>query len=453
MFTKDKHYSIDLENTVLGSFLIEPTAFGRCYGTLKKDVFYKNENVIIFDTIEKMWSNNEPVDIHTVCIKLVRSGYEKLDNSNTSYYITRLTNTVVSTANLEYHSLLLRQFYVEREMIKITNSGIGQSDAVSKIKELQETFLELTKINVIDDFKSIDEVLVDLYKHMDLVKDKELAGVTTGFKYLDKVTGGLTPGGVFIVAARPSVGKSAFLGRMVLGAATKGYHCGVISLEMQDEQISARMASLTTEIEFWKIYRNRMQDKQEANRFYQIMNDQLSRLPIYISDTSQVNVSEIKAKISRLKQKGNLDVLYIDYLGLIEAESGNKNYNREQEVAKMSRGLKLIAMQFNIPIVLLCQLNRGSEAVGDKKPKLHNLRESGSIEQDADGVLFIHRDSMSGIMINADGNSTEGEADIIIAKWRNGELTDYKIGFDGPKMKFYEFEERPSFNYQEPNIF
>lgn len=143
MFTKDKHYSIDLENTVLGSFLIEPTAFGRCYGTLKKDVFYKNENVIIFDTIEKMWSNNEPVDIHTVCIKLVRSGYEKLDNSNTSYYITRLTNTVVSTANLEYHSLLLRQFYVEREMIKITNSGIGQSDAVSKIKELQQTFLSL----------------------------------------------------------------------------------------------------------------------------------------------------------------------------------------------------------------------------------------------------------------------------------------------------------------------
>lgn len=143
----------------------------------------------------------------------------------------------------------------------------------------------------------------------------------------------------------------------------------------------------------------------------------------------------------------------MECLGLIEAESGNKNYNREQEVAKMSRGLKLIAMQFNIPIVLLCQLNRGSEAVGDKKPRLHNVRESGSIEQDADGVLFIHRDSMSGIMTNAEGISTEGEADIIIAKWRNGELTDYKIGFDGPKMKFYEFEERPSFNYQEPNIF
>lgn len=452
MFEKNKHYSIDLENAVLGAFLIDNTAFGRCYNILLKEAFYSDDNAFIFGIIESMWQNNEPIDIHTVCIKISKIK-NKIDNSTVPYYLTRLTNEVVSTANLEYHSLLIRQFYVERETIKITNSGIGEEDAFVKIRSIQDQLLRLTQINTIDDFKSIDEVLVDLYKHMDDVKDKELAGVTTGFKRLDKITGGLTPGGVFIIAARPSVGKSAFLSKMVLGAASKGHHCGIISLEMQDEQISARLAALTTEIDFWKIYRNRMFDQQETQRFYQAMNNQLSRLPIYISDTSQVNISDIKAKVSRLKQRGQLDVLYIDYLGLIESEQGNKNYNREQEVAKMSRGLKLIAMQFQIPIVLLCQLNRGSEATGDKKPKLHNLRESGSIEQDADGVMFIHRDSMCGIITNAEGNSTDGEADIIIAKWRNGELTEYKIGFDGPKMKFYEFEEVPSFNYQQQNPF
>ena len=453
MFIKNKHYSIDLENAVLGSFLIDNTSFGRCYGILLKEAFYSPENAQIFETIEKMWQDNEPIDIHTVCVKISKTK-DKIGDSSISYYLTKLTNEVVSTANLEYHSLIIRQFYVERETIKITNSGMGDEDAFIKIRSIQDQLQKLTQINTVDDFKGIDEVLVDLYKHMDYVKDRELAGVTTGFKWLDRITGGLTPGGVFIIAARPSVGKSAFLGKMVLGAATKGHHCGIISLEMQDEQISARLAALTTEIDFWKIYRNRMQDQQEANRFYKVINDQLSRLPISISDTSQVNIGDIKAKVSRLKQKGKLDVLYIDYLGLIEAEGGNKNYNREQEVAKMSRGLKLIAMQFQIPIVLLCQLNRGSEATGDKKPKLHNLRESGSIEQDADGVMFIHRDSMSGILTNADGNSTEGEADIIIAKWRNGELTDYKIGFDGPKMKFYEFEETPYFKpTKEPNPF
>lgn len=440
MFIKDKHYSIDLENAIIGSFLIDNTSFGRCYEILIKDVFYTDNNQFVFETIERMWQNNEPIDLITVCLKISKVK-TTLDDASIAFYLTKLTNSVVSTANLEYHSLLLRQFYVEREIIKITNSGIGEDDAFVKIRTIQDKLLKLTQINSVDDFKGIDEVLVSLYEHMDNVKDKELAGVTTGFKHLDRITGGLTPGGVFIVAARPSVGKSAFLGKMVLGAALKGHHCGIISLEMQDEQISARLASLTTEIDFWKIYRNRMQDQDEANRFYKILNDNLSQLPIYISDTSQVNISDIKAKVSKLKQQGKMDVLYIDYLGLIEAESGNKNYNREQEVAKMSRGLKLIAMQFNIPIVLLCQLNRGSETTGDKRPKLFNLRESGSIEQDADGVLFIHRDFMSGILVDANGNTTENEADIIIAKWRNGELTDYKIGFDGPKMKFYEFEQ------------
>ena len=160
-----------------------------------------------------------------------------------------------------------------------------------------------------------------------------------------------------------------------------------------------------------------------------------------------MDISEIKAKISRLRRKSKIDILYIDYLQLLDTDDKDRNSNREQQVSKISRGLKLLAKDYGIPIVVLAQLNRVSEQMADKKPKLHNLRESGSLEQDADGVMFIHRDYMSGIKQNEDGSSTENQADIIIAKWRDGEVTEYKIGFDGTKMKFFEFDD----NNQLPN--
>jgi replicative DNA helicase len=275
---------------------------------------------------------------------------------------------------------------------------------------------------------------------MDNVQHKELTGVTTGFNTLDRITGGLQPGGMYIVAARPSVGKSAFMGKMVYNAAKKGLTVGVISLEMTDNQITARISSLATEIEYWRIYRSRLVDEEQNERFYRLTAE-VSELPILISDKTGVDISEIKAKISRIKRKAKIDVLYIDYLQLLDTDDRERNYNREQQVSKISRGLKLLAKDYNMPIVVLAQLNRVSEQQSDKRPKLHNLRESGSLEQDADGVIFLHRDWMSGIKVDENGNSTEGQADIIIAKWRDGEITEYKIGFDGTKMKFYEFEE------------
>ena len=190
-------------------------------------------------------------------------------------------------------------------------------------------------------------------------------------------------------------------------------------------------------------------DEEQAEKFYRITAE-VSELPIMISDKTGVDISEIKAKISRIKRKAKIDILYIDYLQLLDTDDKERNYNREQQVSKISRGIKLLAKDYNMPIVVLAQLNRVSEQIADKKPKLHNLRESGSLEQDADGVIFLHRDWMSGIKENADGNSTEREADIIIAKWRDGEITEYKIGFDGTKMKFFEFEENNSTQFPKP---
>lgn len=443
MFTENIHYCKELEYAVLGAAMIEHDAMGRLYKLIDKDVFYYEGHSQVFEVMRKMWGNNEPIDMISVYLRLIKEGITTIQNYNTPWYVVEITKNVVSGAALENHSVILRNMYIEREIKRITLSGIGEQDGMQAIKTIDAKISRLKEKIILDDFRGIDETLVNLYKHMDNVKHKELTGITTGFATLDKMTGGLQPGGMYIVAARPSVGKSAFMGKMVFNAAKKGYTVGVISLEMTDNQITARISSLATEIEYWRIYRSRMVDEEQAEKFYKIT-AQVAELPIMISDKTGVDISEIKAKISRIKRKAKIDILYIDYLQLLDTDDNGRNYNREQQVSKISRGIKLLAKDYSMPIVVLAQLNRVSEQIADKKPKLHNLRESGSLEQDADGVIFLHRDWMSGIKENETGGSTEREADIIIAKWRDGEVTEYKIGFDGTKMKFFEFDENAS---------
>lgn len=443
MFTENIHFCKELEFAVLGAAMIEKDVMGRLYKLIDKDVFYYEGHSQIFDVMQGMWNNNEPINIISVYLKLINKGIHTIQNYNTPWYVVEVTKQVVSTACIEHHSAILREMYIQREMKRITYGGIGDQTGYEAIVTIDKKISKLKEKVVLDDFKGIDETLVNLYTHMDNVKNKELTGITTGFSVLDKMTGGLQNGGMYILAARPSVGKSAFMGKMVFNAAKKGYHVGVISLEMTDNQITARIASLATEIEYWRIYRSRLIDEDQSERFYRIT-AQVSELPIKISDKTGVNIGEIKAKIARLRRKSKIDILYIDYLQLLDTDDKDRNSNREQQVSKISRGLKLLAKDYMIPIVVLAQLNRVSEQISDKKPKLHNLRESGSLEQDADGVIFLHRDFMSGIKENAEGQSTDREADIIIAKWRDGEITEYKIGFDGAKMKFFEFEETVS---------
>ena len=449
-FIKNTHYSPELEKAIIGAMLLEKTAFGRLYGLLQPEVFYYEVNRDIFEMFTKMWDSNEPIDCVTATLKAYREPKNSFANVCIQTYFTGATIAVVSTANLEYHGLILREMYIAREMYRITNGGVS-GDAMSHISVLQDKLMKLTQIKASDDFREMDELMVELCQHMDRVKGQELSGITTGFKKLDKITGGFQQGGMYIVGARPSVGKSAYMNSMVLGAAYEGKQVAVISLEMQNRAISARLSSLVSDVEYWRINRNRMIDENQTQLFYQQLS-KMSELPIRVSDTAEVNIGDIKAKVARLKQKGKIDILFIDYLQLIEADDENGR-NREREVAKISRGIKLMAKQFDIPVVILCQLNRMSEQQGgDKKPKLYNLRESGSLEQDADGVLLLHRDWQSGIKTDENGNSTEFDADVIIAKWRDGEVTEYKVGFDGAKMKFYEREDLQSFNTYKANF-
>jgi replicative DNA helicase len=440
MFKENIHYSTELEKIVLGACMLEKNAVGRIYGLIEADMWYYDGHRAVFKTIVDLWGSNEPTDILSVYLKLNKEGVLYIENYNTAYYVTRLLSYVVSTASLEYHALKMRDFYIQREMIKLTTSGI-QDLGPNTMEEMSTKLNKLREKISKDSFLGIDEVLVNLYKHMDQAKEKDLSGITTGFARLNSLTGGFQRGGMYIIGARPSVGKSAFMGRMVYEAAKQGHSVGIISLEMTDNQIAARISSLVTDIEYWRIYRSRLVDENQAKLFYQ-KTQELSELPIVISDETGVDIGEVKSKVAKLKNKNKIDILFIDYLQLLDTDERDKNSNREQQVSKMSRGIKLLAKDYDIPIVVLAQLNRVSEGTADKKPKLHNLRESGSLEQDSDGVIFLHRDWMSGLKVNEMGASTENEADIIIAKWRDGETTEYKIGFDGSKMKFYELEER-----------
>lgn len=438
MYKEHIHYSRELEGAILGACLLENTAFARIRGILTTECFYYEGNQKVYTALTQMWDENVFVDILTLVHWMVHKGFEVLDNFNTAYFVTRLTNMVVSTAHLEYHALLVRQMYCERELMNIQHAQNDMTiDTLDRIQELKQRLEKISSIKSSNDWSEMAETLISLSKHMEEVKGKDLIGVPTGFEALDLITGGFAKTNLIVLAARPSVGKSAILNSMAIHAASCNYNVGIVSLEMPKIQIAARMAALVSDIDFYKIFRNRMEDEEQAKRLYTYFQS-LSELPIWISDKANVNISDIKAKATHLIHKHKLDVLFIDYLQLVETEGKDKNYNREQEVSKMSRGLKLMAMDFQIPIVVLAQLNRESEKLSNKKPQLHHLRESGAIEQDADGVIFLHRDWKVGIQADENGNSTERRADLIVAKWRNGETTEIKIGFDPPKMKFYD---------------
>lgn len=437
-FKEFVHYDRKMESAVLGCLLIEKFTYERVMGILTIESFYMDANKTVYEAIKKMWDKQLPIDLLTVCQYIVRNmGVESLNGSNVPYYLTTLTNMVTSSTHLEYHCFLIRQLYAEREIVKIKFGSMGEGDVLERSKRMQDELLKLSQFKITNDWEDMIDGVMELHKHMDIVKDKDLIGVPTGFSKVDFITGGFCGGQVIIIAARPSVGKSALLNAMVLNAATLNYKVGIISLEMPTLQMTARMGAVVSETEFYKIFRNKINDEKERDVVYHGL-EKLSNLPIKITDKTGVNISDIRAKVAQLINRKELDILFIDYLQLVDSESGNKNYNREQEVAKMSRGLKIMAMEYNIPIVILAQLNR--EAAKEKKPQLHHLRESGSIEQDADIVMFLHRDWKVGVMQDEQGNSTEYQADLILAKTRNGETPEIKIGFNPSQMRFYDLD-------------
>lgn len=441
------HHGKELEEAVIGICMLEKLAFGRIYGTLKPEMFYVTGHQVVFKALTEMYEASAPIDLLTVQEWLVnRSGVENINGDEIGYYLTKLTHTVVSSAHLEYHSHLIRQMWERREVLRIKYSDIGdERDPHRMMDQMNEQIRNLLSGEVKRDWYRMDEIMYDLMIHQSEMHKGNKSFITTGFSPVDRMNGGYAGGQMIVIGARPSVGKSAFMGQMALQMARAGKKVGVISLEMNNVEIAARLAAIETQIDFSTIYRDIMKDEALHKRFYDQISKSTIHLPIYLSDKTKVNVNEIRAKAAKLKASIGCDIIMVDYLQLIDTAVENRNYNREQEVARMSRGLKLMAMEIDIPVIVLAQLNRQSTSrTGDKRyPQLSDLRESGAIEQDADVVMFVHRDWMAGYTQDEQGNSTENNADLICQKWRNGRTFHLELGFDGAKMRFYDKETGP----------
>ncbi len=444
IFKDDINYSTNIERAVLGICTLVAGSFGRVYGVLEKNCFYHTGNQIVFEVISEMYKAGLPIDIFTVIDQIKRvKGIDRLDGCETAYFVARLQNSVVNDTHLEYHCHIIKTLWMEREVINLTNGSLGrlEGNVAEQVKTLQDKLFSLQTKAAEHDWVDMTQLMVDLYKHQEEMKVSGGLGIATGMKSLDKENGGFQNGQLIVIGARPSVGKSAFVGGLAVDMAKNKSTVGFISLEMSNTEIAARLAAYDTDTDFNVVYRGLYRDMNETHRLYERIGNSTSTLPIYVSDKTRVNIPEIRAKAEKLKSLHGLDCLFIDYLQLVDSIGGSYTKNRENEIAEMSRGCKIMAKELNIPVVLLCQLNREvTKRKGDERyPQLSDLRESGAIEQDADVVMFLHRDFMAGYEFDEQGNSTERTADLVIRKWRNGRSNFIiPLDFDPPKMKFSE---------------
>jgi replicative DNA helicase len=439
----------DLEEAVLGAIMLEKSAFDTVVEILKPECFYVDAHQRIYRSMQSLQQKSQPIDILTV-VEELRSK-EELEMVGGPYYVTRLTNSVVSAANIEAHSRIILQKFIQRELIRISGEIIGDAyedsaDVFDLLDDAEAKLFEITNNHLRKNFDSIDTVLVQTVQRIEDMRHRteDITGVPSGFPSLDKVTYGWQKSDLIILAARPAVGKTAFALNLARNAAlNSGRQTPIVffSLEMSSAQLVQRILSAESEIWLEKISRGKMED-HEMKQLYAKGIQKLAQAPIFIDDTAALNIFELRAKCRRLKNKHDIGLIIIDYLQLMSGASGGKNTNREQEISQISRGLKQLAKELQVPIIALSQLSRAVETRkdGNKMPQLSDLRESGAIEQDADMVMFIYRPEYYDITSNEMGESNKGETHVRIAKHRNGSLETIKLKALLHIQKFIEFE-------------
>jgi replicative DNA helicase len=426
----------DLEEAVLGAIMLEKSAFDTVVEILKPECFYVEAHQRIYRAMQSLAQKSQPIDILTVVEELKRK--EELEMIGGPYYVTKLTNMVVSTANIDAHSRIILQKFIQRELIRISGEIISDSyedstDVFDLLDDAESKLFEITNNHLRKNFDPIDRVLVKTIQRIEDMrhKNEDITGVPSGFASLDRVTYGWQSTDLVILAARPSVGKTAFALNLARNAAlhpTKPTGVGLFSLEMSAGQLVQRILAAESEILMEKIARGKLEE-HEMKQLYAKGIQRLGQAPIFIDDTPALNIFELRAKCRRLKNKHNIGMVIIDYLQLMSGTGENRNANREQEISKISRDLKGLAKELGIPIIALSQLSREVEKrkEGNKMPQLSDLRESGAIEQDADMVMFLYRPEYYDITSNEMGESNRGETHVRIAKHRNGSLETIKL--------------------------
>lgn len=460
--TNPTHYSglgklppqaTDLEEAVLGALMLEKDALSSVIDILNPEVFYRDNHKKIFNAIRILFEKTSPVDILTVTAQLRQQG--ELEMIGGAYYITELTNRVASAANIEYHSRIIIQKFIQRELIRISTEVINSAyedttDVLDLLDKAEKNLFDIAQNNLRRDSRKMDDLLHETLKEIEALKDKKdgLTGVASGFTDLDRMTSGWQKSDLVILAARPAMGKTAFVLSCARNAAVD-FHKPVVvfSLEMSSVQLVNRLISGETEIEQEKIRKGTLEEWE-----WQQIHSKIGRLeqaPLIIDDTPALNIFEFRAKCRRLKAQHDIQLIIIDYLQLMQGKGadGKGGGNREQEIGSISRALKSVAKELNVPVIALSQLSRAVETRpgGSKRPMLSDLRESGSIEQDADMVLFLYRPEYYGLDVDEDNNPTQGVGEVIIAKHRNGETGRVRLKFVGKYVKFQDLDQGDAF--------
>ena len=441
--------AIDLEEAVLGALMLEKDALSSVIDVLKDEAFYETKHQIIFKSIRQLFERNSPVDILTVTAQLRQAG--ELEMIGGAYYITELTNRVASAANIEFHSRIIIQKFIQRELIRISSEVItfayeDTSDVLDLLDLAEKNLFELSQDNMRRDAVMIDDLMSNALKGIEALRDKKdgLTGVASGFTELDRITSGWQKSDLVIIAARPSMGKTAFVLTCARNAAVDFKKPVVVfSLEMGSVQLVNRLISGESEIDQEKIRKGQLEDWEWQTIHSKI--GPLEQAPLIIDDTPSLSIFEFRAKCRRLKSQHDIQLIIVDYLQLMQGKNGlgKGGGNREQEIGSISRALKTVAKELDVPVIALSQLSRAVEnrPGTSKRPMLSDLRESGSIEQDADIVLFLYRPEYYGLDQDEDGNPTHGVGEIIIAKNRNGETGKVRLKFVGKYVKFTDLEQ------------
>jgi replicative DNA helicase len=452
----------ELEEAVLGAVMLEKGAFDTVIEILQPECFYVDSHQRIYKAMQGLANKSQPIDILTV-VEELRSR-EELDLVGGPYYVTKLTNSVVSSANIETHSRIILQKFIQRELIRISGEIISDAyedstDVFDLLDQAESKIYEVTSTHLRNSYETIDSVLVKTIQRIEDLrhKNEDISGVPSGFDSLDRVTYGWQNTDLIILAARPSVGKTAFalnLARNAVLHPTKPTPVAFFSLEMSAGQLVQRVLAAESEIWLEKISRGKLEE-HEMKQLYARGIQRLSQAPLYIDDTPALNIFELRAKCRRLKNASKIGLIIIDYLQLMSGTGENRNGNREQEISNISRSLKSLAKELQVPIIALSQLSREVEKrkEGNKMPQLSDLRESGAIEQDADMVMFLYRPEYYDITQDEMGDNNRGETHVRIAKHRNGSLETIKLRALLHIQKFIEDSGGPDYGSGLPSNF
>ena len=434
--------AIDLEEAVLGALMLEKSALNAVVEFLKPQHFYLDKHQIIYEEILLLFKASEPVDMRTVVNQLRKSG--KIELVGNAFYIAELTSKVSSASNIEYHARAIIELAIKRELIQIASqvhhdAYEDTTDVFELLDRTESSIFEISDSNLRKNYDSMKNLMYQAIQELQKLKEHKdgLTGVPSGFTALDRVTSGWQKSDLVIIAARPGMGKTAFVVSALRNAAVDfKIPVAIFSLEMASVQLVNRMISAEAELEGEKIRKGNLAEFEWQQLVHKT--NKLSGAPIFIDDTAALSILELRAKSRRLKAEHNIQLIVVDYLQLMRGESGG---NREQEIASISRALKGLAKELSIPVLALSQLSRGVETRGgDKRPQLSDLRESGSIEQDADIVMFLYRPEYYKISVDEEGLPTQGVGEVIIAKHRNGSTDSVKLKFIGKFTKFVDFD-------------